>query len=191
MPRIDISRDLIHWIKGDSYEESFDVLRKIVSERQLIAGNGHIKGNYYCVCFTEAPIDTFHEVLGRYQPFGIRLSKCFAYSLGGRPVIYQSEPEFDLLPSSLRWRHVRYDPNSSPPVDFTWEREWRIRKDDIYLPPGEASIVVPHESWAKALEDEHMEQEGYRIQMDAVAYGSEWLLQNPEPFVYTYSVVNV
>jgi len=171
MPRVDLSNDLIHWIKGDSDEEAFEIIRQIVREQRLRGGSGHIKGRYQCVCFTEAPQTTFHDVIGRYRPFGVRVSKRWLYSEGGRPVIYQREAEFEALPESHRWRHVRYEPDCEPPVDFTWEREWRIRTDVLVLPPGEARLVLPHQEWADLLEADHLEEEEYRIRLESVAYG--------------------
>lgn len=191
MPRADLSNDLIHWVKGESNEEAFEVLRRIVSEQRLRGGTGDIKGGYQCVCFTEAPQTTFHDVIGRYRPFGIRISKRWLYSQCGRPVIYQSEDEFEGLGETHRWRHVRYEPDREPPIDFTWEREWRIQTDSLPLPPGEARLVLPHEGWADRLEADHLDEEEYRIRLEAVAYGDEWLMQAPEPFRYGYSVIHV
>lgn len=186
-----MSNDLIHWIKGDSNEEAFDVLRIIAREQRLLGGTGHIKGGYRCVCFTEAPENTFHNVIGRYRPFGVRVSKRWLYRQGGRPVIYQADSEFTQLAETHRWRHVRYEPDEGPPIDFSWEREWRIQTDEIQLPYGETRLVLPHDSWAEALEREHFDDELHRIQMEAVAYDDEWLMQNPEPFYYAYSIINV
>ncbi len=191
MPRADLSNYLIHWIKGESHEEAFAVQRSIVREQRLLGGDGFIKGGYRCVCFTEAPDSTFHEVVGKYRPFGIQVSKHWAFSVGGRPVIYQPDREYELLPESHRWRHVRYEPDTEPPTDFTWEREWRIRADELQLPPGEARIIVPHVSWAQALEHEHDVSEQHRIQMEAMYYGDEYLMQSPAPFQYGYSIINV
>lgn len=191
MPRADLSNDLIHWIKGDSDEESFNVLRQIVFGHKLLGGSGHIKDGYRCVCFTEAPENTFHNVIGRYRPFGIRVSKKGLYALGGRPVIYQSDSEYGSLAESHRWRHVRYEPDSEPPIDFTWEREWRIRADEVHLQPGEARIIVPHESWGEAIEMEHYQDELSRIHYESVAYGDAWLFNRPDDFYYAISTINL
>lgn len=191
MPRADLSDHLVHWVKGATNQDSFDVLSKIVTEGKLIGNNGYIKGEFNCVCFTEAPQNTFHNVIGKYRPFGIQVSKKWLFSQGGLPVIYQPSKDYECLPESHRWRHVTYDLNQEPhPIDFSWEREWRIKTDLLILPP-EARILVPHQTWADALENQHDESEQYRIQMEALAYGAEWLMQNPDPFQYTYSVINV
>jgi hypothetical protein len=52
--RSDIANDVIHFTKGESPAEAFGVLARIVAEGRLRGGNGFIKGNYTCVCFTEA-----------------------------------------------------------------------------------------------------------------------------------------
>ncbi len=191
MARDDLSNYLVHWIKGDTDQEAFDILHRIVSERRLLGGVGRIKGGYRCVCFTEAPENTFHKVMGRYRPFGVQVSKKWLFSQGGRPVIYQAGHEFNLLSESHKWRHVRYEPDADPPIDFTWEREWRILADEVALPAGLARILVPHEDWAHSLEGEHEQTERGRIQMEAIAYGEEWLFRQPQAFQYEYSVIDI
>ncbi len=191
MPRADLSKDLIHWIRAEGNDDAFEVLRSIVREQRLMGGDGHIRGGYRCVCFTEAPDSTFHQVIGRYRPFGIEVSKQWAYSEGGRPVIYQPEEEYEQLPESHRWRHVRYELDAEPPIDFSWEREWRIQTDELGLPPGEARIILPHEDWAEALEGEHFAEEEHRIDMFASVYGEEYRMLSLDPFVYSISIIDV
>lgn len=192
MPRADLSTDLVHWIKADSDEEAFETLKRIVSERALIGGDGHIRGGYHCVCFTEAPESMFHQTGdNRYRPFGIRVSKKWLFSLGGRPVIYQPDAEFNLLCESQKWRHVRYEPDLEDPIDFSWEREWRIQKQELELPSGEARIIVPDSAWIDVLEDEHYQDEVSRIYYESLAYGEAWLFNQPDEFYYAASVIAV
>jgi hypothetical protein len=191
MPRSDLSTDLVHWTKGESLEEAFITFSRIISERTIRGGTGFIRGSYRCVCFTEAPQNHFHEVAGRYKPFGIKLPKSLAFSLGGRPVVYQSYEEFENLTEASRWRHVTYNPSSNPAVDFSWEREWRIPTDSIELNAEHVVLLVPSEEWIDRLVMEHNENETWRIHAERVAYG-EWAgLQEPEPFHFRFSVVNV
>jgi hypothetical protein len=88
--RIDLSDKLIHFTKGNSGEDPFAVLQRIIAERRLIAGNGMIKGGYQCVCFTEAPISAITEAFvnrvqfARYSPFGLMFEKSWIYDCGGR-----------------------------------------------------------------------------------------------------------
>ena len=191
MPRDDISKYLVHWTKGASYEEAFNVLRSIVFEQRLLGSNGDIKGGFLCVCFTEAPEDKFHQVLNRYKPFGIRVSKEWAFLHGGRPVIYQPNEEYQLLPDQLKWRHMKYELGGESPVDFCWEREWRIQTEELYLPPEEVVIILPSSEWADILEGEHRSNEEERIFMEEVTYGEWAAYQSPEPFHYSYSTINV
>jgi hypothetical protein len=95
MSRLDISPYLIHFTSGESYEDAFTRLRKIIADRELIAGSRYIKGNYRCVCFSEAPLTSLtsglvnEDYYSRYSPFGIMVSKQWLFAQGGRPVVYQ------------------------------------------------------------------------------------------------------
>lgn len=184
MNRRDINENLTHWIKAESYEDAFRSLVSIASEAQLVGNNGRIKGGFNCVCFTEAPEDVFHAIDTRYQPFGIQIKKTWLANKGGRNVIYQPDTEFDLLPDELKWRHVRYEPNANPPIDFSWEREWRVRTNCLTLEPADVSLLVPDSSWHQRLLEEHENEEHWRIHAEAVAYGEEWMLQHPRPLEY-------
>ena len=139
-------------------ENASSVLTKIISEGKLRGSSNKIRGGYQCVCFTESPITelaaTFsmvkiaanHTQHTRYEPYGVAVRKEWLFSLGGRPVIYQPDVEYDLLPEDLRYRHVHYDPNKG--IDFTWEREWRIQIDHLILDPRETLVIVPTASEA-------------------------------------------
>jgi hypothetical protein len=159
--RVDISPYLIHFTSGENHEAAFQRLRKIVDERRLIAGTRCIKGQFPCVCFSEAPLTTLpnglvnEEYYSHYSPFGIMVSKRWLFGQGGRPVIYETDQEYDNLPETHRWRHVLYEqrPHSFP-VDFTWEREWRIKCDYLEFDEAAANIVVPDFAWAQRLTDD-------------------------------------
>jgi hypothetical protein len=128
------------------------VLEKIAREGRLIGSNGYIRGGYRCVCFSETPISEIPTVLRlaqhaaeeglrpRYEPYGVAIPKEWLFAQGGRPVIYQPDDEFDLLPEEMKYRHVRYEPGR---VDFTWEREWRIRTDELKIDPEHTLFVLP------------------------------------------------
>jgi hypothetical protein len=103
------------------------------------------------------------EYFSAYAPFGVMVPKRWLFALGGRPVIYQPDDEYDVLPDSVKWRHVRYDPDAQPPVDFTWEREWRIRAAELAIDPATAAIVVAEKGWAERLVDEHAIAQQYDV----------------------------
>jgi hypothetical protein len=116
-----------------------------------------IRGAYQCVCFSEAPLPLPNGFVNpsfysRYKPFGLLFEKQWVFEQSGRPVIYQSSAEFDLLPKDLRWRHVTYEP---PSIDFTWEREWRMHCRELPFDPGVATLVLPSEEYLRALIADH------------------------------------
>jgi hypothetical protein len=154
MMRDDITTDLVHWTKGESDDKALEAICSITSHLKIHGNSSEIKGGFNCVCFSEAPSGKFHREKSRYKPFGIKISKSWLYGRGGRPVIYQSNEEYGLLNEKQRWRHVRYEPLEAEPIDFTWEREWRIKTDCLALEELEFSIIVPDESWVKRIYSE-------------------------------------
>lgn len=156
MARTDLSENLIHFTKGATREDAFKNLLAIIQDGTIFANNGMIKGELNCVCFTEAPIEALDEkYYERYSPFGILLPKEYIYEQGGRPVIYQADEEYSILPDKIKWRHVRYE-YSPKRYDWTWEREWRINKN-VDISEKTAIIVVLDNSWAQRLLAEHEE----------------------------------
>jgi len=185
--RPDISNNIIHFTKGENEEEAFQCLCKIMNERQILGNIKLIKGNYKCVCFTEAPLASLRDGLAnldahfRYSLFGILFKKRRIFELGGRPVIYQTNEEFEGLPTEYRWRHVRYEPNV--PIDFTWEREWRIKCSALRFDPSNVRIVVPDVDREQRLRAEHETEQNYLSQQYSEGLGDEMLAaQLREPF---------
>lgn len=196
MGRIDTSEFLVHFTKGDNALDSF---RSIATSSELRGGTGFIKGGYRCVCFTEAPLHALQDILlhpsehgYKYAPFGIVVRKAWLFQYGGRPVIYQPDAEYGLLPEALRWRHVRYEPNANPPIDFSWEREWRVLTDSLKIAPDNAWLVVPSVEKLREVCEEHHLAESVPLELldrledimvlDAVINGRTWtaiLLSNP------------
>lgn len=167
--RPDIADRLVHFTGGGTPDEAFGRLCSIISERRLVGTGEMIRGSYRCVCFTEAPLPSLQHGLvnpsaySRYQPFGIVVDKSWLFRKGGRPVIYQSNSEYELLPSELKWRHVRYEPDGDPIIDFSWEREWRIYCDELQIEPASGGIVVPSQTWAEKLTDAHDEEQDFLV----------------------------
>ena len=116
-----------------------------------------IKGPDPAVCLTEQPLWAFLETPTRkYSGYGIAYHKVPLFDAGGRAVLYGSERELGGrlregedgweegkeiyaggLPRDLQYLWARYAPiipghGEAYPVDFTWEREWRIKPE----PPG-------------------------------------------------------
>jgi hypothetical protein len=172
LDREDISDYLVHFIKGDNYEEAFRTLSSIVRGSQLLGGSGFIRGSYRCVCFSEAPIKALGQMLMKpsihgvkYKPFGVILTKKWLFEQGGRPAIYETDSEYNNLFEDLRWRHVRYEPHLEPAIDFSWEREWRIRGDSLPINPDIAWLVVPSVGWSYRLTNEHEDKQTERAKI--------------------------
>lgn len=157
MIRIDHCGNLIHFTKGKKnsldYEEAYQTLKGIVKTQTLNGGTGMILGKHQCVCFTESParcltnkgkLDT--KYFSRYTPFGIQYTKQVVFKNGGRPVIYstRNECEREKDNGNLNWRFVSYDPNMNGRLDFSWEREWRIKSEKIPVRPESAKLVFPN-----------------------------------------------
>src|SRR5712691_5760683 len=160
MIRGDLSKRLIHLTKGDNQDDAVSSFFRIIREGRLLGGSGFIRGGFSCVCFSEAPIAVLSQILAnpsvhgiRYAPFGVMVSKEWLFQKGGRPVIYQAQDEYDLLPGALKYRHVRYEPDRG--VDHTWEREWRIRTDELILDPDVTTFIVPTRQWVDKFKQEH------------------------------------
>jgi hypothetical protein len=169
--RRDISDKIVHFTSGDSGEEAFQRLCNIIREMRILGTSEKIRGGYKCVCFSEAPLMSLPgglvnpDAYSRYSPFGLVFDKSWIFAKGGRPVIYQTEEEFSILPEEIRWRHVRYEPNQDPPVDFTWEREWRIPCDYLVINPSVAAIVIPENLWVQRMLDEHELEQDFVVRM--------------------------
>lgn len=147
--RPDLSSFLIHFTKPANGLSALDVLLKIVKEKRLMGSNKLIKSKDSCVCFTETPIEAIkngvYDRYGkkRYSRFGILMTKADVFRLDGRPVIYQTDAEFALLRPENAWRHMHYDLSIPLPIDFTWEREWRIRTNHVDLSNQKFEVIVP------------------------------------------------
>ncbi len=159
MIRDDLSNKLVHLTRGDPDQVAADRFLSIFQERKFRGGTDCIKGAYCCVCFSEAPLSKLAHILAtpsatgmRYKPFGVMVERRWLFERGGRPVIYQSDAEFQLLHEDQRYRHVRYEPDS---VDFTWEREWRVRTNELVFEPSMVTLVVPNRAWEKWALDQH------------------------------------
>lgn len=161
MIRGDLSNSLIHLTRGTDSQEAADHFQSIFREGVLRGSNGYIRGGFNCVCFSEAPLGILTQALAapprdgmRYSPFGVMVSKSWLFQRGGRPVIYQADEEFAVLPEVIKYRHVRYEPHRG--VDYTWEREWRLCVGDLPLDPAETTFIVPNRRWEQRFQQEHV-----------------------------------
>lgn len=156
--RKDISSTLVHFTKGESLNDALYNLFNIITGRLILGSNKLIKGKAKCVCFSEVPLESLEVFCNennytKYMPFGIVVQKDWLFSQGGRPVIYQPENEFKLLPEELQWRHVTFDLTKDQEIDFTWEREWRIKINELHINPDVCKIFIKDNYFKDLLSD--------------------------------------
>lgn len=157
--RGDLSNKLIHLTRSDDASNAQERFLAIYNSGTLLGSDRDVRGGFKCICFSEAPLTAIAQSIAssdssvRYAPFGVMISKKWLFKNGGRPVIYQPESDYEQLNESNQYRHVRYDPINGP--DYSWEREWRIRTDELKIDPLEATFIVPTRAWAKRFIDKH------------------------------------
>jgi hypothetical protein len=159
--RDDLSDRLVHLTKGDDPLTTF---LQILDDQALLGGNGFIKGGHKCICFSEAPISKLPQVLStphgdvKYRPYGFIFKKTWVFGRGGRPVIYQPDPDYALLPEEKKHLHVRFWLSDSYNVDHTWEREWRIKSDRLDFTPDDVTLLMPTRTVSEVLKEEWAER---------------------------------
>lgn len=134
-----------------------------------------VKGPHPAVCLTEQPISAILKTLkfvgSRYSGYGIAYYKPILYEKGGRPVLYGNEHEIGQkikkgelgweegkenykggLPPELQYLWVKYDPREVSvfqyKVDFTWEREWRVKFPNPWFKDGGLPVAIRN-PWSK------------------------------------------
>ncbi len=191
--REDMSDFLIHFTKGEDMEGAYQNLKSIIDQTVVHGSSAKIRDGSKCVCFSEAPHSSLKNGLSNpsfyspYSPFGIMTTKEYIYNLGGRPVIYQPESEFSQLSVYNSWRHMRFE---LPGIDFTWEREWRIKTDGYRFHPRNTQVIVPDNSWAQRLIGEHdAEQQWLTLQYSQIM-DELLVIQYEEPFPWIVVELN-
>lgn len=170
MTRIDHSQNLIHFTKGYNfgnidYEKSYVIFKNILKTKSLKGGKGMILGSHKCVCFTEAPLNCLSlnkqlnlKYFSRYSPFGFQFSKKTIFENDGRPVIYSKKEEYEMEKNNpyINWRYVTYDFDKQ--IDFTWEREWRIKTNSFNFNENDVKLIFPNMKWIERFIKEHEEE---------------------------------
>ncbi|MFN2424711.1 MAG: hypothetical protein ABR572_13155 [Cryomorphaceae bacterium] len=169
--RTDLSNYLIHFTKDTEHSSAYHNFMSIIEKKRIYGNSSKVKGGYKCVSFTEAPCTQNKTMLvnssnhSLYSGFGFMTTKQHISQLQGAPVIYQSEDMFYELPENLRWKHVTFDLSRKPPIDFTWEREWRVKKTSLEIDPLNYILVVPNREIADNIVSDH-----YYSEMGQVKY---------------------
>jgi hypothetical protein len=144
---------LTHFTRAAKTESAIDRLVTILREGTVRGSARMVRGAQPVVCLFDVALSDLRILLERrnrrrYQPFGIAVDKRYAFRMGARPVIYMPWREAEgVLAPGERWRVVTLDLERRPPIDWSFEREWRIA-GDLVLPAGRAVALV--ESWRDA-----------------------------------------
>ncbi len=126
---------LTHFTRASRSGSAMDNLISILDQRLISGGRRMIRGGKHAVCLFDLPLKDLSTLLvrenrRRYEPFGIAVNRRYAFKIGARPVIYMpwSEARRTVAPSEY-WRVVSLELSRTPPVDWSYEREWRIGGD--------------------------------------------------------------
>ena len=166
--RPDLSPFLVHLTKNSKKEDSysgFDNLVSILKTGEVFGSTkkkGHIKGGSPASCFMDVPLNCLKYVLNeqntdphhpRYEPYGVVISKKYAYKNGCRPVLYLSNSEIGSLaiPESELWRVVRLESVDGTGINWLHEREWRT-KGSFQMPNKVRAVLVKDTRDAKRLQ---------------------------------------
>ncbi|MCU8083613.1 hypothetical protein [Shewanella sp. SM23] len=167
--RPDLSPFLVHLTKNTKSDDEFsayDNLVNILKTGEIWGSNtekGFVKGPNEAACFMDIPLSSLKYVLNeantnpekpRYEPYGIIVSKTYAYKRGCRPVIYLSNKELDALkiPREELWRVVRLEGVDGEGINWVHEREWRV-KGDFIIPKDPQAVLVRNVASAKKLRE--------------------------------------
>jgi len=148
--KVPASAMLTHFTRASTTATALDNLVAILRDNIIRGGTRMVRGGRPAVCMFDVPIAELGTILDRrnrrrYEPFGIAVDKRYAFTMGARPVIYLpwNEAEKILAPEES-WRVVSFEMDKTPPVDWTFEREWRIA-DELRFDPMLAAALV--ETW--------------------------------------------
>jgi hypothetical protein len=144
--RLDLSAWLWHFVRRD--ENPKGTLQSIIQDK-AIKGSICRPFSEHVVCFTETPlfahiqqdVDLKNWEYARFSLYGIGFSRNWLYEQGARPVIYTQRRYYDVLPDQLKHLFVEFD--LSKRVDFSWQREWRIKTKEFKVDRSMSILVFP------------------------------------------------
>ena len=144
---------LTHFTRASERASAIDNLAAILRDGVIRGATRMIRGGTPAVCLCDAPLGELGRLVmrknrRRYAPFGVAVDKRYAFAMGARPVIYLPWREASrIIPREEWWRVVAIDLERNPPVDWSFEREWRMAGD---MRIGARAAVALVESWRDA-----------------------------------------
>ena len=146
---------LTHFTRAAGTKSAIDNLDAILRQGVIRGATRLIRGGRPVVCLFDASLGELGRLLvrsnrRRYEPFGVAMDKRYAFRMGARPVLYIPWREArHILAEEERWRVAEIDLDRNPPIDWSFEHEWRVA-GDFPLPARAAVALV--ESWRDAEE---------------------------------------
>jgi hypothetical protein len=141
---------LTHFTRASTSATALDNLVTILKDGEIRGGSRMIRGARPAVCMFDVPLPELRPILDRrnrrrYEPFGIAVDKRYAFTMGARPVIYLPWLEAEkILAPEESWRVVSLEIDQDPPVDWSFEREWRVAGNLAVQQPLPVALV---ETW--------------------------------------------
>ena len=138
---------LTHFTRASRGHSAIDNLVSIMTDCIVRGARRMIRGDHRAVCMFDIPISELRSILvrenrRRYEPFGIAVDRRYAFKQGARPVIYLPWVEAKgIVAPQEHWRVVSMDIDRNPPIDWTHEREWRLRGDLALSPESCVALV--------------------------------------------------
>lgn len=160
--RPDLTPFIVHLTKKSGESTGFDNLVNILKSG-IIRGSGHKPGNvagpHTASCFMDVPLSSLKYVLHkrnsrRYGPYGVLISKIFAYKHECRPVLYMTKKERKtLLKKEEWWRAVALEGVTGKKTNWLHEREWRAKGDFSLPSPTLRAVFVKTTREAEELQN--------------------------------------
>ncbi len=157
MYRSDLSSRISHLTKRSGEKRALENLFSILNTKEIRGSGkeGYIIGNNTAVCFMDIPLQSLAETVQyenkvlqnaqiKYEGFGLRFNKGTLFQKYlGRPVIYGPSEELkQLIKEDEYWRIVNLDySNSTEIIDWTHEREWRV-KGSVHFEYKDVEVIV-------------------------------------------------
>lgn len=138
---------LMHFTRASRGGNALDNLITILERGAVRAATRMVRGKHPVVCLFDAPMGELRRLLQRrnrrrYEPFGIAVNKRYAFRMGARPVIYLPWAEAQRVVAARElWRVVTIDVERTPPIDWSFEREWRLA-GDLPIEPRQVVALV-------------------------------------------------
>jgi hypothetical protein len=149
-PKLPSAPMLTHFTRASRAGNAFDNLLTILDQRAVRAASRMVRGRQPVVCLFDAALGELRSLLSRrnrrrYEPFGIAVNKRYAFKMGARPVIYLPWAEAQkVVACEELWRVVTIDMERTPPIDWSFEREWRLAGD---FPLEPRQVVALVDNW--------------------------------------------